>query len=152
MSPEQLFRLSLDARTDQFSFCTALYEGLYRQRPFAGDNWEAMIWEVTRSRIKPVPKSSPVPTWVRRVLLRGLRIDPKERYPSMEVLLRELVRDVRSCRGYASAEGARFDADGTPASPAARQKSRARASLRVVDGFSANANTPAACLVTGAHD
>src|SRR5262245_34192605 len=35
MAPEQRDGLPLDARTDQYSFCLALYEGLYGERPFA---------------------------------------------------------------------------------------------------------------------
>ena len=34
-----------------------------------------------------------VPAWLRRVLLRGLKVDPEARYPDMQALLRELGRD-----------------------------------------------------------
>ena len=36
---------------------------------------------------------STVPAWLRRVVLRGLRVDPEGRYPDMQALLRELGRD-----------------------------------------------------------
>ena len=94
MAPEQfLLRKTTDARADQFSFCIALYEALYGERPFAGDNIRALIAEVTQGKLREAPKGSRVPAWLRRLLLTGLRPDPKDRYPSMDALLRELGRD-----------------------------------------------------------
>jgi len=36
MAPERHLARPADARSDQFSFCVALYEALYKQRPFTG--------------------------------------------------------------------------------------------------------------------
>src|SRR5262249_27773025 len=36
MAPEQIVGGAIDARTDQFSFCVALFEALEGQRPFRG--------------------------------------------------------------------------------------------------------------------
>src|ERR1041384_2669889 len=42
MAPEQFTGGNVDARTDQFNFCVALYEALYGQRPFDGKTFEQL--------------------------------------------------------------------------------------------------------------
>jgi len=93
MSPEQLAGAATDAKSDQFSFCVALYRALYRERPFAGDDVASLSAEMTRGRVPTPPKDSRVPSWVRDAVLRGLSIDPERRWPSMESLLHALGRD-----------------------------------------------------------
>jgi tetratricopeptide (TPR) repeat protein/predicted Ser/Thr protein kinase len=93
MSPEQFKCEPLDARTDQFSFCVALYEALYGQRVFAGDTLPELITNVLGGRVSPPPAKSTVPGWLRRVLLRGLEVDPERRFPSMEALAAALKAD-----------------------------------------------------------
>jgi serine/threonine protein kinase/tetratricopeptide (TPR) repeat protein len=94
MAPEQFLRESRsDARTDQFSFCVALYEALYGERPFAGEETPEIRTAVLAGAIRPAPAHSGVPGWIRRVVLRGLATDPTERYPSMSALLAALERD-----------------------------------------------------------
>ena len=92
MAPEQLSGELGDARTDQFSFCVALYQALYGELPFTGESVVALLDEIKRRRIKAPPKSTRVPSWLRRVLLRGLSPDRAARYESMERLLDELAR------------------------------------------------------------
>ena len=98
MSPEQHAGRLADARSDQFSFCVALWEGLYGVTPFAGQTLTALAEEVVAGRIAPVPEDSNVPAWLRRVLLRGLAVDPAARWPSMDDLLDELARDPEKLR------------------------------------------------------
>jgi len=93
MAPEQFRGEQVDARTDQFAFCVALYEALYGERPFAGDNVIALAHSVVTGRIQPAPKNSPVPSWVRSCLLRGLKANPLERYPDFEQVLAVLSND-----------------------------------------------------------
>jgi TolB-like protein/tetratricopeptide (TPR) repeat protein len=95
MPPEQLRGESGDARTDQFSFCVALYYALYGELPFTGETVGSLLEEMKRCRIKAPPKSSRVPSWLRRVLLRGLSPDRAERYDSMDRLLKELTPRAR---------------------------------------------------------
>jgi serine/threonine protein kinase/tetratricopeptide (TPR) repeat protein len=95
MAPEQFFKAATDARSDQFSFCVTLYEALYGERPFPGNNIQSLVGNVVQGNIREPPPHSKVPHWVRRVLLRGLRPTPAERFPSMEVLLEALRKDPR---------------------------------------------------------
>ena len=76
MSPEQLCGQTVDPRADQFSFCVALYEALYGERPFAGDNFAELRAAVLDGRAAPRPVASRVPARLRALLLRGLSVDP----------------------------------------------------------------------------
>jgi eukaryotic-like serine/threonine-protein kinase len=107
MAPEQFAGLGGDARTDQFSFAVALYEGLYGHRPFAGSNAIALMANVVAGTVTPPPDNTRVPTWIRRILLRGLAAAPADRFPSMTGLLDALARDpaVRRRRLLAAAAG-----------------------------------------------
>jgi len=90
MAPEQLMGQPADHRTDQYSFCVALYQALYGELPFKAQNVEALVREITQGK-PPEAVSSQVPSRLRRVVLRGLRPKPADRYPSMGALLDELV-------------------------------------------------------------
>jgi tetratricopeptide (TPR) repeat protein len=93
MAPEQFLGTATDARTDQFSFCVALYEALYGERPFGGNSMFALTANVVGGNVKEAPESTRVPLWVRRILLRGLRPNANERFPSMKALLEALEKD-----------------------------------------------------------
>lgn len=94
MAPEQFLHEGYaDALTDQFSFCAALHEALYGERPFAGETVEQLREEVTAGRVRPSPRGTGVPPWLRRVTLRGLSTRPEERHPSLAALLAALQAD-----------------------------------------------------------
>ena len=86
MSPEQWNGQTVDARSDQFSFCVALWEALHGQRPFPGDDVGSLMVAVTEGRVTE-PRPSAVPGRISRALRRGLATDPAERWPSMDELL-----------------------------------------------------------------
>jgi tetratricopeptide (TPR) repeat protein len=90
MSPEQLAGSAVDAKSDQFSFCVALYEALYGARPFAGTTIAELSAEVAAGRVRQPPRSRPA--WLVSVVARGLAADPDARHPSMAALLGKLVR------------------------------------------------------------
>jgi serine/threonine protein kinase len=87
MAPEQLRGNVADARSDVFSFCVALYEALYGERPFAGSTVPVLKQAIEGGEIRRAPVMTRVPGWVRVVLLRGLRANPEERFASMRGLL-----------------------------------------------------------------
>ncbi len=90
MSPEQFQGLPGDARTDQFSFCVALWEALFRERPFAGTDRLSIGMAVVSGARRPMPPEPRIPAAWRRVLQRGLAVEPADRYASMDALLAEL--------------------------------------------------------------
>ncbi|MFV8755622.1 protein kinase domain-containing protein [Nannocystaceae bacterium ST9] len=93
MSPEQHMGRSLDHRSDQFSFCVALYEALYGELPFAARTRFELAMAVTDGRVGPAPRGAGVPNWVRYALLRGLDPEPEGRWEDMGELLDALARD-----------------------------------------------------------
>ena len=93
MAPEQFLGKAIDARSDQFAFCIALYEALYGERPFAGDTVIAIADTVTEGRVRPLPSNASIPPWVRRVVLTGLHTKPQDRYPSVEAVVAALLDD-----------------------------------------------------------
>jgi tetratricopeptide (TPR) repeat protein/predicted Ser/Thr protein kinase len=98
MPSEQFHGRLVDARSDQFAFCVALWEALYGERPFAATSLSELIARVDAGEVSPIPRGAAAPAWLRRVLLRGLRPDPKDRYEDMRVLLAALARDPRTLR------------------------------------------------------
>jgi serine/threonine protein kinase len=98
MAPEQFGGAACDARTDQFSFCVALYEALYGHRPFDGDTPVALLANVLAGTVKDAPPDARVPTWIRKILLRGLSPAPEDRYLAMADLLAALAHDPAKAR------------------------------------------------------
>jgi hypothetical protein len=90
MAPEVLDGAPADARSDQFSFCTSLWESLHGQRPFAG----RAAGELAAAARRGPPRlgADGVPRALDRVVARGLAAAPERRHPSMSALLAELGR------------------------------------------------------------
>jgi formylglycine-generating enzyme required for sulfatase activity len=93
MAPEQFEGRPADARSDQFSFCVALYEALYGGHPFDDDSYLALSLSVTNGELRAPPKDRDVPGWLRRVVVRGLRRRPEERHATMAALVAALEDD-----------------------------------------------------------
>ncbi|HVK63877.1 MAG TPA: serine/threonine-protein kinase, partial [Polyangium sp.] len=90
MSPEQFLGDPLDARSDQFSFCVALYEALYQRNPFAPKKPGMPVIPALAGEPAPAPSRGDVPARVPEALARGLARDPAGRFESMEALLAKL--------------------------------------------------------------
>ncbi|MEM7156061.1 MAG: protein kinase [Myxococcota bacterium] len=95
MAPEQWRGQAVDARSDQFSFCVALFEALFGVRPFEGDQWMVLSDNVMAGRVRTLPRATQgsAPRWLRAAILRGLSVEPDDRHPSMAALLAALSRD-----------------------------------------------------------
>ena len=95
MSPEQWRASPADPRSDQFSFCVALHAALFGVHPFAGTTVQELRARVLAGAVLSPPGrvgSPRPPQRLRRALLRGLRVDPEQRFPDMPALLAELER------------------------------------------------------------
>jgi hypothetical protein len=93
MAPEQFDGGTVDGRTDQFAFCVALYEALYRRRPFVGGTYDELRAAVARGAVRPPPPGSRVPASLHAIVVRGLAVTPGDRYPTLAELLKALGRD-----------------------------------------------------------
>lgn len=90
MAPEQFTGANADARSDQFSFCVALYEALYQQHPFESNTSYGLVETPDTTDVRPPAVSSRVPAWLHRALLKGMSANPGERFHSMGALMRVL--------------------------------------------------------------
>ncbi len=104
MAPEQHAGLPLDAAADQFSFCVALHEALFGQRPFAGTSAVELAANVCEGRYVAPAEPRRAPRWLTDAIRRGLAVDPRARYPGFTELLAALARDPsrRRRRGLAT--------------------------------------------------
>jgi len=93
MAPEQhLDDIPLSLASDQYSFCVALWEALYRSRPFETGDYRALV-SAKLAGPPSAPGGTRVPPWLHRVVERGLAPDAGDRWASMEDLLLALGRD-----------------------------------------------------------
>lgn len=83
MAPEQMAGQPLDARTDQFSFCVALFEALAGDRPFEGRD----LTKRRRAIAAGPPELTSATRRLREAIRTGLALDPDQRHPSMRQLI-----------------------------------------------------------------
>jgi len=90
MSPEQMMAQAVGEASDQFSFCVALWEALYGERPYTGLTSGELLRALVLEELKHPPRKPWRPTWLRHALSRGLEVQPEKRHPSMTALLTAL--------------------------------------------------------------
>lgn len=91
LSPEVWNGRSADASSDQFALCVTLFRALFGRQPFPGTTIETLRSSVVSGSIEPPSSTAPGPARLHRVLLRGLRSDPAQRWPSMDALADALI-------------------------------------------------------------
>ena len=81
MAPEQHIAARVDARSDQFAFCIALYEALFGSHPFPANNYFQLSLSKLGGKVDAMIGRADVPVHVRKAILRGLLVDPDDRFP-----------------------------------------------------------------------
>jgi serine/threonine protein kinase len=99
MAPEQYQQQTLDARTDQFSFCVTLFMGVYGYRPFGGITPQALKTNVLDGNIEDPEHPTVAPAELLETLRKGLATDPNARHSSMDELIAELQRILHAGTG-----------------------------------------------------
>jgi serine/threonine protein kinase len=88
MAPEQWDGGEIGPAADQFAFCVSLWEALTGARPYSGTTLDEL-----RSNALRGPRSldaSKLPRRLRPIVLRGLALEPSDRWPDMASLLAAL--------------------------------------------------------------
>ena len=107
MSPEQARgKGGIDGRSDVWSLCVVLYHAITGRLPFTGESYNGVLWSVVNEAPQPITELGAGDTALWRVLDRGLRKDPEERWESMSELGEALA-------WWAHDNGARDDVCGT---------------------------------------
>jgi serine/threonine protein kinase/tetratricopeptide (TPR) repeat protein len=93
MSPQQAAGLSVDFRSDQFSFGSLLYEMATGRKPFERPTPAQTLAAIIEDEPKPpIRLNSEVPPALDAIIRRCLEKDPGQRYASTDELSRELRR------------------------------------------------------------
>ena len=99
MSPEQLQKKKLDARSDIFSFGITMYELFSGRHPCDGSDTREIQKQLLNSRYKfePPSKYNPdVPRYIDRVILKALQRKLSKRYQSVTEMLLDMSRTATS--------------------------------------------------------
>ncbi|MCP4643465.1 MAG: serine/threonine protein kinase [bacterium] len=99
MSPEQLRKEKLDARSDIFSFGLTMYELFAGRHPCNGSDSYEIMKQIRSKKYKfeaPSKHNASIPPQVDRGCLKALRRKPERRYQSVTQMLLDLTRKSES--------------------------------------------------------
>ncbi len=99
MSPEQLAKRNLDARSDIFSLGITMYELFTGRHPCSGNDANEIMRQIRSSRYKfeqPSKYNPEVTSQLDRIILKALRRQPEHRYQSVTEMLMDLTRGAES--------------------------------------------------------
>ncbi|OAI50443.1 hypothetical protein AYO46_10110 [Betaproteobacteria bacterium SCGC AG-212-J23] len=93
MSPEQIQGKEVSFHSDMYSLGVVLYELLTGGRPFGGKNIEALMQKIIQEEAAP-PSSlrADLPKPLDSLVLRALKKDPKQRYPTWAEFALEITK------------------------------------------------------------
>jgi serine/threonine-protein kinase len=95
MSPEQVAGKKVDGRSDLFSLGVVLYEMFSAEKPFKGENINALMYAITHNAYTPLPEVAPeTPTCCVKIIDKLLRKGVSKRYKSAN----QLVKKINSCQ------------------------------------------------------
>ncbi|HEU4687675.1 MAG TPA: serine/threonine-protein kinase, partial [Vicinamibacterales bacterium] len=119
MSPEQATGMTIDARTDLFSFGSVLYEMVTGKRAFPGDSAPLVLQRLIVGDVIPVRSLAPgVPVGLERVIHRALQHEKAKRYQTAG----EMLADLRALAREMTASTVPLDAVSGRAIPRPRGK------------------------------
>jgi serine/threonine protein kinase len=91
VSPEQLTGGAIDARSDIFSFGVVLYWMFTGEKPFKGDSFTAITFQVMHNAPRPAREINfALPEKLDAILARCLAKNPRDRYGSAAELAKDL--------------------------------------------------------------
>ena len=108
MSPEQTRGQAVDGRSDLFSWGVVMYEMLTGQAPFQGETASDVIAEILKTEPAPLHNMVPgLPPQFEAIVVRAMRKNREERYPSAAEMLHDLeeFRREREFRQRLGSEG-----------------------------------------------
>jgi serine/threonine-protein kinase len=95
MSPEQVAGKKVDGRSDLFSLGVVLYEMFSAEKPFKGENINALMYAITHNAYRPLPQVAPeTPACCVKIIDKLLNKGVSKRYKSAT----QLVKQIKSCR------------------------------------------------------